>query len=148
MPVKFGLTAEFSFQRLAFEESSRTLELRPIIEGNVGPLQIDVNPSVETALDGQRGNKGWSFEPSVRFGLNRWGRINPAVEYFGALGSVSGALPTEKEVHQIYPGFDWKVARRLQWNFGVGVGMTPAGNRLVYKTILQFKLGQRTDQHP
>jgi hypothetical protein len=47
-----------------------------------------------------------------------------------------------QEVHQILPGGDLKLAKNLVWSVGVGVGLTPAGNRIVYKSRFEYTFGR------
>jgi len=37
-------------------------------------------------------------------------------------------------VHQFFPGGDFQITDNVVLNFGVGFGVTDAGNKLVYKT--------------
>src|SRR5258707_1620385 len=45
LPVRLGLVAEFSFQRTRYEENSRRVELRHIIDRDFSRLQLSVNPA-------------------------------------------------------------------------------------------------------
>lgn len=58
------------------------------------------------------------------------------------VGSLGNLLPAENQVHQIYPGASIRLAGGIQWDLGVGVGLTPAGNRLVYKTRVEIFFGR------
>jgi hypothetical protein len=53
LPLELGLVGEFSFQRTMYEENSKRVQIRPIIEKNIGRLQFDLNPVFERALHGQ-----------------------------------------------------------------------------------------------
>ncbi len=143
LPVKLGLTAEFSFQRTAFDDSPATLELRPIIEKTFGLAQFDLNPAVERSIARAPRTHEWSFEPSFRFAYEVNQRLSPTFEYYGVAGPLGNFLPTDREIHQIYPGISASFANDVQWDLGIGVGLTPAGNRLVYKTRIQFAFGRR-----
>jgi hypothetical protein len=46
-------------------------------------------------------------------------------------------------VHQIFPGGELALAQNVHWNFGVGFGLTPAGEKLIYKTRFEFSFGKR-----
>ena len=39
-------------------------------------------------------------------------------------------------MHQFFPGGDFQITENVVFNFGVGFGVTDAGNKLVYKTRL------------
>ena len=89
---------------------------------------------------------GWSFEPSFRFAYDATKRITPSVEYFGATGLLADMLPLKQQDHQLYPGITLKLNDRLLWDFGVGVELTSAGNRLVNKTRLEFSFGRKVER--
>lgn len=143
LPVKLGLTAEFSFQGSAFDENTRTIELRPIIEKSWGKATLDFNPSVEHSFFSGPAPHRWTFEPSVRLAYEVQPRIVPSLEYYSFEGSLWNWLPLQEQVHQFYPGVDLKLRENLLWNVGVGWGATPSGNRLVYKTRLEFSFGRK-----
>jgi hypothetical protein len=143
LPVKIGLTAEFGFHPALFEASAHTLELRPIVEKQIGRIQFDVNPSIERSLSGSSGEEGWRFEPSARFAFDVNSRFGLALEYFGATGSLTRALPLKQQVHQVYPTAILKLGRGVLWDFGIGAGLTPAGNRLVFKTRIEISFGRK-----
>lgn len=137
LPVDLGFVAEFGFQKTTYEEDSRHVELRPIIGKQVGKVEIDFNPVFERALHGPGVRDGWGFEPAARFGYEMNERFTPSLEYYGSTGPVPTGAPLDKQTHQIYPGGDVKLGKRLLLDVGVGVGLTSAGNRLVYKSRVE-----------
>lgn len=141
LPVEVGLVTEFSFQRVTYEENSRRVEIRPILERKAGRLQFDANPVFERALHGPGVREGWSFEPAGRVAFEANHRITPSLEYYGVLGPVPNLLPRGQQVHQVFPGADIRLSERLVWSAGVGVGITSAGPRLVYKSRFEFSFG-------
>ena len=143
LPVDFGLVAEFSFQKTTYQENSRRLEVRPILEKRVRKFQVAFNPVFERALHGPGTRGGWNFEPATRVAYELSERYSPSLEYYSEWGSLPTLLPAREQIHQILPGGDLKLARNLSWSFGIGVGATPAGNRLVYKSRFEFEFGFR-----
>lgn len=141
-PVDVSMSVEFGFPRKVYEENSVTLELRPIIEKKFGRFQIDVNPVVGRALRGPGTDEGWDFEPGVRFGYEISKKLDLSLEYYGSTGAIGDFLPSNEQVHQLFPGGDLKLSENVVWNFGIGVGMTDAGNRLVYKTRVGILFGK------
>ena len=142
-PLEVGLVAEFSFQKTTYEENSRRLEIRPILEKRIGRIQVDFNPVFERALHGPGTSRGWNFEPAARVAYDAWERFTPSLEYYSEWGALPTFLPVREQIHQILPGGDVKLAKNLSWSFGIGVGATPAGNRLVYKSRFEFAFGFR-----
>lgn len=141
-PVDVSMSVEFGFPQKVYEENSVTLELRPIIEKKLGKFQIDVNPVVGRALRGPGTDEGWDFEPGVRFGYELNKKLDVSLEYYGSTGAIGDFLPANEQVHQLFPGGDFKLSENIVWNFGIGVGMTDAGNRLVYKTRVGILFGK------
>jgi hypothetical protein len=140
-PLDVGLVAEFSFQQATFEENARRLEIRPIFERKLGHLELTANPVFERALHGPGTRDGWSFEPALRAGYGMQKRFTPSLEYYGGLGPVRAFLPFNNQIHQIYSGGDVNVRENVLWSVGVGVGITPAGDRLVFKSRIEIEFG-------
>lgn len=147
LPVKLGLVTEFSFQKSLYEENTRRVELRPIIEKSFGTFQIDLNPVFERALHGPGTRTGWNFEPAARIAYRPQSRFSPSLEYYSATGPFPTELPVHEQIHQFLPGGDWKIAKDIVWSFGVGVGATATGNRLVYKSRVEIEFGREGARH-
>ena len=141
-PLRAGLVAEFSFQRSTYEENTRRAEIRPILEKTWGRTQIDLNPVFTRALHGAGTRDGWTFEPAARVAYKVNDRIAPSLEYYSDTGPFPTGLPVRAQIHQLLPGGDLKVSEHVLWSFGVGVGTTPAGNRLVYKSRIEIEFGR------
>jgi hypothetical protein len=47
--------------------------------------------------------------------------------------AVTEPLPSAQQVHQFFPGFDYRFTKDVILNTGVGFGATDVGNTLVYK---------------
>jgi hypothetical protein len=144
MPVRLGLTAEFASQRPIVEDHARALELRPVIEHTFGRAQVDLNLSLVKPLSDLSAARPWEFEPSVRVSY-ALGRATPAIEYFGHTGHLTHPDPWDEQVQQLYPGVTLHLAHDVDWEFGAGIGLTGAGNRLVFKTRLEIPFGHNTD---
>lgn len=77
-----------------------------------------------------------------------------ALEYYGALGPLSGFDPKREPQHQIFPAIDLNVSPKWEFNFGVGVGLTGSTDHLIFKMIIgrRFTFGQKqsksTDSPP
>ncbi|HET9529347.1 MAG TPA: hypothetical protein VFQ92_03275 [Blastocatellia bacterium] len=143
LPLDISLSGEVGFPREPYEEDSTTLELRPIIEKRLGRWQLDFNPVIGRALSGPGTEEGWDFEPGMRAGYELNRRLDLSLEYYGSTGPVTNSLPLREQVHQFYPGGDLKLNENIVWNFGIGVGATSAGNRLVYKSRIGILFGAR-----
>jgi hypothetical protein len=142
LPVDISFSAEVGFPREQYEENSVTLELRPIIEKKLGKFQMDFNPVLGRALRGPGTSEGWDFEPGVRFAYATTRKLDLSLEYYGSTGPITNFLPKNEQVHQLFPGGDYQLNDHVVFNFGIGVGMTDAGNRLVYKSRVGILFGK------
>jgi hypothetical protein len=143
LPVNLGLVTEFSFERPLFDEDTRQVEIRTIVEKHVGRLQMDGNVVFDRALHGPGTRDGWGLEPSGRIAWQAWPALTPSIEYYGYLGPVGNFPPAGQQIHLIFPGADWKVSERLTWSFGVGLGVTGTGSQVILKSRFEFEFGRR-----
>ena len=144
LPVELGLIAEFSFARPQFIEDTAHVELRPIVQRKIKDVDVVFNPVFARGLRGTGVGEGWSFEPAARaaYGDSDTKRVVPYVEWYSELGPVTDLSPASRQVHQLFPGADFKLASRLVWSVGPGVGLTSEGPRLVFKSRLEFEFGR------
>ena len=140
LPVRLGFVAEFSFQKTAYEENGRRVELRPIIDKEFTRWQVVFNPVFERATRGPGTQHGWNFEPAM---LLRWKRepFSPSLEYYGEVESITAAPHAQPEVHQLFVGGDWQVTAEFSVNLGIGFDLGGRGPGLVLKS--RFEWDQR-----
>ena len=137
LPVDLGFVAEFSFQSTRYEDNSRRVELRPIIDREFGRWQVVFNPVAERALHGPGTAHGWNVEPAL---LLRWKRKNfsPSLEYYGEIESINVQPRAQPEIHQLFFGGDWKVRPGFAVNLGLGFDLGSRGPGLVLKSRLEW----------
>jgi len=140
LPVRLGFVAEFSFQNTRYEENSRRVELRPILDREFDRWQIVFNPVFERALHGPGVAHGWNFEPAM---LLRWKRkkFSPSLEYYGEVESINVRPRAQPEVHQLFCGGDWEITGIFKINLGVGFDLTGRGPGVVLKSRLEWDWG-------
>ena len=144
LPVELGLVVEFSFARPQFIADTAHVEIRPILQRRIKDVELILNPVFARGLRGTEVGEGWSFEPAARiaYGNSEKQRFAPYLEWYSEIGFASGFLPASRQVHQIFPGLDIKLARHLVWSVAPGVGLTPMEPRLVFKSHLEFEFGR------
>ena len=140
LPVRVGFVAEFSFQKTRYEENSRRLELRPILDREFGRWQVVFNPVFERALHGPGTQHGWNFEPALLLRLKR-PVFSPSIEYYGEVESISARPYFQPEVHQLFLGGDWKASTRLTLNLGAGFDLGDSGPGLILKSRFEWHWG-------
>jgi hypothetical protein len=142
LPVRLGFVSEFSFQNTRYEENSRRVELRPIVDREWERWQAVFNPVVERATRGPGTSHGWNFEPAL---LLRWKRktFSPSLEYYGEIESINVRPHAQPEVHQLFAGGDWNVQEGFKVNLGMGFDLSNRGPGIVLKTRLEWDWGER-----
>ncbi|HLY08266.1 MAG TPA: hypothetical protein VKW04_03065 [Planctomycetota bacterium] len=135
-PVGLSLSMEVGYQRRSFSEDTWTLELRPIIDEQWGPLYVAVNPAFEKSLRGEHSGQGFDFAPSAKVSVAVVDAVALGVEYYASLGPVDHLDPWKQQEHQIFAAVDLNVAPEWEINFGVGWGLTDASDDLVVKLII------------
>ena len=137
LPVRLGFVSEFSFQNTRYEENSRRVELRPILDREFTRWQVVFNPVFERALHGPGTQRGWNFEPAL---LLRWKHktFSPSLEYYGEIPSIDVPPRAQPEVHQLFAGGDWQVGPVFRVNLGVGFDLGGRGPGLVLKSRFEW----------
>lgn len=65
-PVGASLSMEIGYQRARFSPDTWTLEIRPIVDKQVGRWYYAFNPAVEKSFHGPGEAQGWAFSPNVK----------------------------------------------------------------------------------
>jgi len=140
LPVRLGFVAEFSFQNVRYEENTRRVELRPIMDREFAHWKVVFNPVFERALHGPGTARGWNFEPAL---LLRWKRegFSPSLEYYGAIESLNVEPRAQPETHQLFVGGDWEISPGFSVNFGTGVDLGNRGPGVVLKSRFEWDWG-------
>jgi hypothetical protein len=86
-----------------YEENTRRLEVRGIIERHFRRLELDGNPVFTRVFRGPAKDAGWIFEPAGRVGWNVSRVITPRVEYNSSCGPVRNFPAIGQQFHQILP---------------------------------------------
>jgi hypothetical protein len=142
LPVGLSISNEIGYQRHAFSANTWTWEIRPIIDKQVGRLYLSFNPTFDKSFKGPDASRGFEFSPNFKAGYDFTKKINAGLEYYGALGPVTGFDPLGEQQQQIFPCIDLNLSPKWEFNFGVGVGVTHGTDHLIVKMILgrRFKL--------
>lgn len=143
LPFLAGLVTEIAFERPAWSTDTRSIEIIPIIERKIGRIQIDLNPSFGRALHGPDTRRGWGFGLAVRIATRSVGRFTPSIEYYSDWGQLPTFSPLARQEQQILPGGDIHLTKNLLWSVGLGIGLSPATDAIIYKSRLEFSFGKR-----
>ncbi len=141
-PVGVSLSLEIGYQRRSFSGDTWTMEIRPIIDKQIGRWYTSFNPTFDRSFHGTSVSSGLVFSPNVKVGYDITKKINAGIEYYGSLGPVTGFDPLREQQQQIIPSIDLNLSPDWEFNFGVGVGMTHSTDHLIIKMILGRRFGK------
>lgn len=141
-PLDVGLVVEFSFQKTAYEENPRRVEIRPILEKTIGRWQLDLNPVFERAIHGPGTREGWNFEPAVRAAYEASKHFTPSLEYYSSAGPLPDFRPLDRQIHLFFPGGDIRIGEHVLWSLAIGFAATPTGSQLIYKSRIEISFGK------
>lgn len=158
LPVGLSVSLEFGYQRAKFSPDTWTLEIRPIIDRELATprrcgderckVYISFNPTLDRSFHGSGVAQGVTFSPNFKVGYDLTKRVNAGLEYYGALGPVTGFDAIRDQEQQILPAIDLNLGPDWEFNFGVGVGVTHSTDHLLVKMIVgrRFGRGARKDK--
>jgi Putative MetA-pathway of phenol degradation len=143
LPLGLSLSAEVGYQRRQYSTDTWTLELRPIVDKQMGPWYMSFNPVFERSIKGQgvKEGRGFEFAPNAKVGYDITDKISAGLEYYGALGPVSGFDPPRKQEHLIFPVIDLNLGPRWEFNAGIGFGLNRNTDSYIIKLILGYRFG-------
>jgi hypothetical protein len=138
----FTIQGSKGYQRYVFSPDTWTLEIRPIIDKQIGRWYLAFNPVLDRSFHGPSVSQGVVFAPDFKAGYDITKKINAGLEYYSSLGPVGNFDPLYQQEQQIVPGVDLNLSPKWGFNFGVGVGVTRGTDRLLVKMILGRRFGK------
>ena len=130
----YGVNFELSYNEPHWERRRFSGEIRPIVGGRIGPVDIILNPILDTGFDGI---SRLDFAPCARVAYNISKEWAVAVEHYADVGELRDVLPGREQQHALFGVVDYGGAP-LSVEFGVGAGLTSASDKLVGKLMLQW----------
>jgi hypothetical protein len=140
-PVGASLSVEIGYQRPSFSKDTWTMELRPIIDKQIGRWYFTINPAFERSFHGPSVSEGIGFAPDAKFSYDFNKYISGGLEYYADYGSLRDIYSFHNQQQQFFPAIDLNVSPNWEINVGVGVGVTAATDHLIVKAIV----GRRFD---
>jgi hypothetical protein len=140
-PVGVSLSTEFGYQRRAFSADTLTIEIRPILDKQLGRWYLSFNPTLDRSLRGPGTSQGLTFSPNLKVGYGLTRKITAGCEYYGSLGPLSGFDPLAQQQQQIVPTLDLDLGPDWEFNLGLALGLTYATDRMLVKMIVGHRFG-------
>jgi hypothetical protein len=138
-PVGVSISNEIGYQRRPYSTALWDWEIRPIVDKQLGPWYLSFNPTFDRALQGPDTKKGFEFSPNFKVGYDITKKVNAGLEYYGALGPVTGFDRLHDQQQQIVPCVDLNLSPNWEFNAGVGVGVTSGTDHLLVKMIIGYR---------
>jgi hypothetical protein len=132
----YGVNFELSYNEPHWERKRFSGEIRPIIGGRIGPVDIVVNPILDTGFDGF---SHLDFAPAARIAYNFSSVWAAAIEHYADFGQIRKFSPSGEQQQTLFAVLDYG-GEPVNVEFGVGHGMTRASDKLVTKLMLQWIL--------
>ena len=141
LPVDLGWYAELEWHRTPqFDDSELELDLRPIIEKDIGRLEIDLNPKFEKAIFvGPNKNRGFEFGYVAGLYYNYWRAMSPGLEFYGGSGLIDDSDPIHEQQHYVFPVLRGRLPGNIEYNFGPGIGLTRGSDQVIVKVNLELE---------
>ncbi|WP_348268355.1 hypothetical protein P8936_03805 [Edaphobacter paludis] len=144
-PVGASLSMEVGYQRARFSPDTWTLEIRPIVDKQIGRWYFAFNPAMDRSFQGPGTSQGLTFSPNVKVSYDFTKKITGGLEYYAAYGDLAGFDSLHDQQQQIFPAIDLNLSPKWEVNFGVGIGPTASTDHWIVKGIIgrRFTFGHR-----
>lgn len=134
LPVDLGWYAELEFHRTpGFDDARTELELRPIIEKDLGSLSFVADPIFEKVLRGAGQHAGFEFGYVAAAYYRRTRSLSPGLELYGGTGLIDSPDPIREQQHYIVPVIWGELPFGIEYSFGPGFGLTRGSDRVLIK---------------
>jgi opacity protein-like surface antigen len=126
----FGVNFEFSVNQKQWDPRRYTSEVRPIIGWHLHPVDIIVNPIMDTSYTG--GFKSLDFAPAVRVAYNFSPKWAGSIEEYADYGPFREIYSAHEQSHQ--------ESKYVNIETGIGFGLTGSSDRVTLKLMLSRDL--------
>ncbi len=133
----YGVNFEFSYNGRHWDTRRFTSEIRPIVGLHLRPVDVILNPILDTSWEGGPG--ALEFVPSTRIAWNVSETFAVAVEEYADFGPLREFAPSSAQAHQIFGVLDYS-APFLDVEVGAGFGLTDGSDNTTLKLILSRDL--------
>ncbi len=139
LPFRVSISTELGFNQRRFDPNTLTLEIRPILERELGKWYFSVNPDLTKSFRGVDAHRGFGMEPGVKLSYNLTKLLAPGLEYYAETGPIAHFSPLHDQHHLLFPTLDLNASPNWELNFGVGRGLTGTGERWIVKWIIGYR---------
>jgi hypothetical protein len=138
VPLGIAVSAEYTFNRSAFDGELQTLEIRPILDFRQGRLWLVANPSLEMVTRGSDEGLQPTFDFSASAGWQLAQRVGVAADYFSRSATTRHLAPELDAHHLVFGVLNLDVSSKWELQFGLGHCFTSHEPWLM-KSIVGFR---------
>ena len=117
---------------------SEKVETRVILEKDLGPIAIVLNPIFDKNISGGV-EEGMEFEYAAGLYYRATPWLTPGIEFYGEMGELSDLNPVDEQEHFIFPAAKFKFPHDVGLDVGYGFGLTDDSDDQVLKVILELE---------
>ena len=132
----YGVNFELSVNAKQWDQKRFTSEMRPIVGWHLHPVDIILNPILDTSYNGFR---NLDFAPSERVAYHFSKMWAVAAEEYADYGPLHRFQSPNARTHELYGVVD-RASKIVNVEAGVGFGLTSASDKLTLKLILSRDL--------
>ena len=133
----YGVNFEFSVNQKQWDPRHHTSEVRPIIGWHLHPVDIIVNPIMDTSYTG--GFKSLDFAPAVRVAYNFSPKWAGSIEEYADYGPLRQIYSAHEQSQQVWAVLNHE-AKYVNIETGIGFGLTGSSDRVTLKLMLSRDL--------
>lgn len=135
LPVDLGAYVELEMPK--HDEDTHEVELRGIVEKDVGRFTFDFNPIVEKVVKGQNLSSGWGLQYSAAVVYRLSERYRPRLDFFGDFGPIQDFRPRSEQQHLVSPALEINLGRQFRVQAGAAFGLTDATEQRLVRIRLE-----------
>ncbi|HVS94860.1 MAG TPA: hypothetical protein VHE54_00190 [Puia sp.] len=151
-PVGASVSFEGGFVKDGYDPDTWSMEIRPIVDKQLGPVYLALNPVVDLTWVGADAGHGAIFAPDFKFSYQVGKVWAPGIEYYGSWGPIRKFNPFAQQQNQLFITVDADFDPRWEFNAGYGFGLTNSIDKSIFKVILGRRFGggkhSRSLRHP
>lgn len=140
MPVDMAVYVEYKLPRKDFK-SSEEIELKIILEKDIGWHSIVLNPTFEKKISGEDVTERIEFVFNGGYYFSKSEKFRPGLEFYTKMGELYDMTPFSSQDNYLFPSFDLFFGKfgQFRWHAGVGVGLTGSADNLIVKSVLSWE---------
>ncbi len=134
-PVGVSLSTEFGYQRKEYSPDTWSIEIRPIIDKQIGNFYFAFNPTFGIGLRGTSNDHTPGFEPNIKTSYT-FNKVALGLEYYGDIGQLNHVPRLNQQSHALFVVADLYVDPRWEVNAGPGFGLTHSTDGFIFKLLI------------